>query len=61
MKRSDNFRVTAAVVASALFMQNLDSTVVATALVVLASAPMFAALPADAGEGLAGRARRSRE
>ncbi|AJX32894.1 putative membrane protein [Burkholderia oklahomensis C6786] len=30
---------------------------VAIALVVLASVPMFAALPADAGEGLAGRAR----
>ncbi|WP_155494462.1 MFS transporter, partial [Burkholderia mallei] len=30
--RAGDFRVTAAVVASALFMQNLDSTVVATAL-----------------------------
>lgn len=30
--RASNFRITAAVVASALFMQNLDSTVVATAL-----------------------------
>ncbi|EIP87774.1 major facilitator family transporter [Burkholderia humptydooensis MSMB43] len=34
---------------------------VAIALVVLASVPMFAALPAGAGEGLAGPARRSRE
>ncbi|WP_231748331.1 hypothetical protein [Burkholderia sp. ABCPW 14] len=34
---------------------------VAIALVVLASVPMFAALPADAGEGLAGQARRSWE
>ncbi|QCU53747.1 multidrug efflux MFS transporter [Burkholderia pseudomallei] len=32
----------------------------AIALVVLASVPMFAALPADAGEGLAGPARRPR-
>lgn len=32
MSAATNFRVTAAVVASALFMQNLDSTVVATAL-----------------------------
>src|ERR1700743_2212677 len=30
--KPDNFRITAAVVASALFMQNMDGTIVATAL-----------------------------
>lgn len=32
VKNKDNFRITAAVVASALFMQNVDGTIVATAL-----------------------------
>ncbi|MES2185636.1 MAG: MFS transporter [Pseudomonadota bacterium] len=36
MTSTDNIRITAAVVASALFMQNIDSTVVATALPAMA-------------------------
>lgn len=36
MVKEDNFRVTAAVVASALFMQNMDGTIVATAIPTMA-------------------------
>lgn len=36
MQQAGNFRITAAVVATALFMQNIDSTVVATALPAMA-------------------------